>query len=168
MKNSKAGKSSMVVNALIGLFGLIILVYYLISSKSLPTLNEYVAENKEKTGLVSIYFPQGSVYARIATSSADLERGLSGTSSLSEDEGMLFVFDIIGERGFWMRDMAYPIDIVWINSDKTVIGISSDIDPGTYPNIFFPPGPVKYVLELNAGFAEENKIATGTPLTFVI
>jgi uncharacterized membrane protein (UPF0127 family) len=168
MKNTTAGKSSIVITALIGLVGLIVLVSYLVSSKSLPTLNEYVSQKEEKAGLVSVYYPDGTIYARVATSSDDLERGLSGTTSLPDDEGMLFVFDGPGERGFWMRDMAYPIDIVWINSDRVVIGVAPNLSPETYPNIFFPPEPVMYVLELNAGFAEENKIATGTPLTFVI
>ena len=93
---------------------------------------------------------------------------MSGRISLPSNEGMLFVFSESAERGFWMRNMSFPIDIIWINKNKTVIGVSNNIDPETYPNIFFPPSPVKYVLELNAGYAEKNGIASGTPLTFTI
>jgi uncharacterized membrane protein (UPF0127 family) len=81
---------------------------------------------------------------------------------------MLFVFSEVATRGFWMRNMSFPIDIVWIDKNKNVIGILEDVDPDTYPNIFFPPSPVKYVLELNAGYADKNGIASGTPLTFTI
>jgi uncharacterized membrane protein (UPF0127 family) len=81
---------------------------------------------------------------------------------------MIFVFGEAGKRGFWMHNMAFPIDIVWVNENKIVIGVTPDVSPETYPNIFFPPEPVKYVVELNAGYAEENNIASGTPLTFVI
>ncbi len=166
-KKSK-GKSSIILNMVIGLIGLIILVYYLFSYNAISSIDEYVKQNDISYGFVKVETPSGNILARLATSSEDLERGLSGTKSLSYDEGMLFVFQESGSRGFWMHDMSYSIDIIWLNQEKKVIGVTSDISPETYPNIFFPPEPVKYVLELNAGYAEENNIASGTPLTFVI
>lgn len=152
----------------VGFIGLVILVYYLVSYNAIPSINEYTKQSQLNHDFVTVQTPTGDISAKLATSSEDLERGLSGTKSLSYDEGMLFVFEESGSRGFWMHDMAFPIDIIWLDQNKKVIGVTSDISPETYPNIFFPPGPVKYVLELNAGYAEENNIASGTILTFVI
>lgn len=165
MKKKTSNGIPIVLYTLIGLFGLIFLTSYLFSSRSMPTLSEYI---NEKSNLTPIIYPNGKIFAKIATSSEDLERGLGMTKSLPTDEGMLFVFHELGQRGFWMKNMAFPIDIVWINKDKVVVGTSQDISPETYPNIFFPPEPVMYVLELNSGYVRKNEIATGTPLTFVI
>lgn len=154
------------ITALVGLFGLIGLVYYLSSHNSLPTLEEYMSKNSLAVNEILIHAPNGYIKAELATSSEQLEKGLSGRSSLALDAGMLFVFSEVATRGFWMRNMSFPIDIVWVDKNKNVIGITEDVDPDTYPNIFFPPSPVKYVLELNAGYADKNGIASGTPLTF--
>jgi len=168
MKKIQKDKFSIVFNLLVGIIGLIILVSYLVSSNSVPTFDEYIRQNEAKQGFVSVKTPESTIFAKIATSSEDLERGLSGKSSLPYNEGMIFVFEESSSRGFWMHDMAFPIDIVWINKDKVVVGVNSDVSPETYPNIFFPPEPIRYVIELNAGYAEENNIASGTLLTFVI
>lgn len=168
MKNKSSGKISFMVTALFGLVGIIVLVWYMSSSNSIPSLNEYVNKTEEKSGLLNIKTPNGNIFLKIATSSEDLEKGLSGTESIPNDQGMLFAFSEPDKRGFWMLDMSFPIDIVWVDENKTVIGITPNLSPDTYPNIFFPPGPIMYAIELNAGYAEKNGIATGTPLTFVI
>ncbi len=169
MKKKSHG-SNFLLQILAGVIGLTILIYYLVSNQSFPTLNieEYLRKNTIKSNETVIQAPGGIIKAEIATSSQDLERGLSGRVSIDADHGMLFVFPEAASRGFWMRNMFFPIDIIWIDKNKTVIGITKDVDPDTYPNIFFPPAPVRYVLELNAGYAEENGIASGTPLTFTI
>ncbi len=167
MKN-KTNYSSYIFTTIIGIFGLVALVMYLSSNNSLPTLEEYLSKNTISAKETLIHAPNGYIKAELATSSEQLETGLSGRQSMDPGSGMLFVFPVVASRGFWMRNMSFPIDIIWIDKNKTVIGIEKDVAPESYPNIYFPPQPVKYVLELNAGYAEENGIASGTPLTFVI
>ncbi|MFA6341035.1 MAG: DUF192 domain-containing protein, partial [Candidatus Paceibacterota bacterium] len=62
--------------------------------------------------------------------------GLSGRRSLKDDEGMLFIFDKVGNYGFWMKDMLFPIDIIWADADLNVVGIEKDALPSTYPEVF--------------------------------
>jgi len=96
-----------------------------------------------------------SVQVEIADSSDEQILGLSGRDSLDRNSGMLFVYESPTNPGFWMKDMRFPIDIVWISDNLKVIGINKDIQPNSYPKSYYPPGPVKYVLEVNAGVSGE-------------
>jgi len=108
----------------------------------------------------------GGVSLRIdyATSTAVQERGLGGRTNIPDDYGMLFVFPKDGQYGFWMKDMLAPIDIFWLDAKGHVICIAQDVATSTYPNVFYPTKPSRYVLETIAGFARVHDIATGTPL----
>lgn len=93
----------------------------------------------------------------IASSSLARERGLSGRKDLPKDHGLLFVFPIPAKHGFWMRDMNFSIDMIWIRGNA-VIGVTPDVSP--QPNtplwklsIFYPPEVVDKVLEVPAGTA---------------
>lgn len=109
---------------------------------------------------------KGVIHATVASTTEALARGLSGRPPLPKDSGMLFVFSDAGIYGFWMKDMDFPIDVIWINSDKKVSGIVRGVEPGTYPEVFYPPSEIRYVLELNSGGAGDYGIATGTKLVF--
>ena len=89
-------------------------------------------------------------------------QGLSDTPDLAPDTGMLFVFPSDSVVPFWMKDMRYSLDIVWIGSDGTVKDITPDLAPSTYPNSFVPKVPVRYALEVPAGFAMANHVVIGT------
>ena len=92
------------------------------------------------------------------------EQGLSGRADVPHGYGMLFVFDQPGNYGFWMKDMLVPIDIIWLNGDGTIVGIEDSVSPSTYPAPFFPPSPVKLVLETRAGEAKAQGWSVGTKL----
>ena len=77
-------------------------------------------------------------------------QGLSGRKQLGENQGMLFVFEKPGRYGFWMKEMNFPIDIIWIGQDKNVIEIIHSVGPETFPEVFYPSGFVQYVLEISA------------------
>lgn len=85
-------------------------------------------------------------------------RGLSGTPNLGAGEGMFFVFENDGFYRIWMKDMRYAIDILWIEEDGTIIHIEENVTPDTYPKQFTSRVPARYVLEVPAGFVEENNI----------
>ncbi|KKW19850.1 MAG: hypothetical protein UY63_C0005G0033 [Parcubacteria group bacterium GW2011_GWA2_51_10] len=88
-------------------------------------------------------------------------RGLSGRKELAPDEGMLFVFETDGVYGFWMKDMLFPIDIVWLSGGWKVVDIHTHVMPSTYPAIFRPRGPIRYVIEMPAGSATESGLKIG-------
>jgi uncharacterized membrane protein (UPF0127 family) len=103
----------------------------------------------------------------IANNNKERRQGLSGRSSLPQNEGMLFVFEPNGKPTFWMKDMKFPIDIIWINEEGKIVGIQKNVQPesDTPDNDlarYNPPEPVKYVLEVNAGFADTNGIEEGS------
>lgn len=87
--------------------------------------------------------------------------GLSGRENLPEGRGMFFIFDEPSRHGFWMKDMNFAIDIVWIDEEYRIIGIEKEVVPETFPYVFRPEEPVKYVLELPAGFTSRNNIEIG-------
>jgi uncharacterized membrane protein (UPF0127 family) len=108
----------------------------------------------------------GGVSLRIdyATTEAAREKGLGGRTNIPNDYGMLFVFPKDEQYGFWMKDMFVPIDIFWLDDKGQVVSIVQNAATSSYPNVFYPIVPARYVLETAAGFASEHNIATGTPL----
>jgi uncharacterized membrane protein (UPF0127 family) len=102
----------------------------------------------------------------MVTTAAAQEKGLSGRASLAPDSGMLFVFQNEAQRCFWMKDMQFPLDIIWVNKDKRVVYIQPELSPSTYPDSFCPKPPAQYVIELNAGQATQASIRIGETLTF--
>lgn len=102
----------------------------------------------------------------IADTDQERELGLSGTKSLSPDTGKLFVFDATGSYGFWMKDMAYDIDIIWIDSNLRIVAINKGVSKDSYPEIFFPPKEILYVLEVPSGFSTINDIKENQLMSF--
>lgn len=118
------------------------------------------------TQKIFIKTPMGFIQAVISSTTKDVEKGLSGQKDMPFDQGMLFVFSKPAAYGFWMKDMNFSLDFIWMTSDKTVIGVEKNVTPQTYPKVFYPNGEIRYVLELNSGAASNYGIATGTKLVF--
>ena len=89
------------------------------------------------------------------------EQGLGGRQPLSRDSGMLFVFESSGTHCFWMKDMRFSIDMLWINAGKKVTHIEKSVSPSTYPYSFCPTEPSLYVLEVPAGTAAATDVQVG-------
>ena len=102
-----------------------------------------------------------SVVAQIADTACKQELGLSGRSGLAEGMGMLFVFGDEGAHGFWMKDMHFPIDMVWIDRALLVTGVEKNVQPASYPLVYGKNYNSAYVLELPAGFADAHDIMQG-------
>lgn len=92
--------------------------------------------------------------------------GLSGRDSLAPDHGMLFVFEKPDRYGFWMPEMRFSIDIIWIDTEKKIVHIEKNVSPDSYPKVFTPELPAKYVLEVPAGFSAENNVRVGEVVDF--
>lgn len=94
----------------------------------------------------------------VADTPAERALGLSGRASLAPDQGMMFVFPNAGQWGIWMKDMKFPLDIIWLDEQKEIVHIEENVLPETYPKVFTPLVPAKYVLEVNAGFVKSQGI----------
>jgi uncharacterized membrane protein (UPF0127 family) len=103
-----------------------------------------------------------TVRAEVASTSAAREQGLSGHLPLGTNEGMLFVFDWSDKYGFWMKDMLFAIDIIWIDEEGVVVTVAPSVGPESYPEVFYPSRAARYVLEVPAGFSKTHGIAEGT------
>ncbi len=99
-----------------------------------------------------------TISLEIADTPALQEQGLSDRATLAQDHGMLFVFPTSGYEHFWMKDMHFPLDIIYLDSNDRVVTIFADVAPDTYPKTIAPAAPAKYVLEVNAGFAKQNSM----------
>ena len=95
------------------------------------------------------------------------EQGLSGHKPLGMNEGMLFAFPEEGFHSFWMKDMTFPIDILWLDSDYHIMDVRERAQPSSYPEIFTPRMPSQYVLELPEGFFENHSLKIGNTLEII-
>lgn len=109
-------------------------------------------------------FGEVSLKVDYATSTSAQERGLSGRANVSDNYGMLFVFAKDGRYGIWMKDMLVPIDIFWLDANGHVVFIEEGVATSTYPSVFYPSTPARYVLETIAGFARAHDIKIGSVL----
>lgn len=109
--------------------------------------------------------PQGCISLEYASTPAAQQQGLSGRNNLPATQAMLFAYDTPGKRCLWMKDMRFSLDMVWLDADKRIIAIESDIAPATYPDSFCFEG-AQYVLELLAGAVAQNQLAVGQQLNF--
>lgn len=102
-----------------------------------------------------------TVEVQILDTEALRAQGLSGVESLPATTGRLFIFPQDGEWGIWMKEMSFPIDIIWIDSLGEVVTIKEGATPESYPEVFFPAAPVRYVVEVNAGKTAEWGLTAG-------
>jgi len=133
------------------LFGIIFGVYLSVYSEN---------TNKEKRH-ITVSFQKVSVTAEIADSNALRVLGLSGRKSLSDKEGMWFIFPSDGYHSFWMKEMHFPIDIIWLDKNLRVIYIKENATPESYPETFIPFVADRFVLEVPAGFTQEYDVFIG-------
>jgi uncharacterized protein len=104
------------------------------------------------------------IQAEVASNDAQREAGLSGRKSLPSGQGMLFVFPQPANEGFWMKEMNFPLDILYADASGTIVTIWPNLSPSTYPQAFYPTSPAQYVLELPANFAAQHNIVVGSKI----
>ncbi len=104
----------------------------------------------------------------VAVTPKEKEVGLGNKKSLAADHGMLFVYDHKEVFPFWMKNMRFPIDIIWID-DRTIVDISKNVPvsdkPVTELPIYHPNVPIDKVLELPAGTTDRVGIIIGDKIT---
>jgi hypothetical protein len=103
-------------------------------------------------------------HAEMADTLRSRAQGLSGRKNLNETNAMLFKFQIPATYSFWMKDMNFPLDIVWIR-DGMIVGISENVPPpsGKFLDLptYAPPSQVDSVLEINAGLSQKLGLKPG-------
>jgi len=107
-----------------------------------------------------------SLFVEIADTEEERRKGLSDRVSLDESSGMLFIFDQPSAGGIWMKNMHFPIDIIWIDENYSIIDIKQNAQPESFPEVFYPKTNAKYVLEVNANFTKQHDIFVGDQVHF--
>ena len=121
----------------------------------------------KKTPIITI---NGQSFKAItAVSQQEQEVGLSETESLQQDQGMIFLFEKPDYYSFWMKNMKFPIDIIYINQD-TIVTIKTNAQPPKNnqesPIIYTPTKPSDKVLEIQAGLSEKYKFKNGDKVKY--
>jgi len=103
----------------------------------------------------------------VAKTEADKAQGLSNRAPLPPDTGMLFVYDQPQISAFWMKDMNFALDFIWINNDQ-VVELTENVQPEDYqpPKSFQPQVPVTSVLEVNSGTVKNLGLQVGDLVEF--
>ncbi|MBX4188500.1 DUF192 domain-containing protein [Candidatus Saccharibacteria bacterium] len=105
-----------------------------------------------------------------AKSSKEFTTGLGGRACIPEDRAMLFAFSRPSQYKFWMKDMKFPIDIIWISSDRKIAGIETNVQPSSYYSklpyfINDPKHPAQFVIEVKANTSTELNMQLGNTVT---
>ncbi len=120
---------------------------------------------------IKLYFPDGyEVTAELAVKEEDRARGLMFREEIHENQGMLFLFEEEGIHSFWMKNMRFPIDILWLDRDKRIVHIEARVPPcprDPCPS-YAPPAAAAFVLELKSGCAERHRLRVYDRLEFIL
>lgn len=102
----------------------------------------------------------------MAADEGSRNKGLSGRPFIKSNQAMLFAFQKPDTYCFWMKDMHFPIDIIWVDSNKDIIGTAEKLAPSSYPKTFCSPKPVQYVFEVSAGQVPAAGVRPGQRVNF--
>jgi uncharacterized membrane protein (UPF0127 family) len=104
------------------------------------------------------------ISVEIVRTKAARTQGLSGRTSLAPDRGMLFVFDRPDYYHFWMKEMYFPLDIIWLDENMAVVDLTANLTPSSYPSTVTSKRPARFILEVKAGYAEQIGLKIGDRL----
>lgn len=134
--------------------------------------NEIIETEKiefTKEGELSLLKPNGDLLRtldiEIADNAYERQTGLMYRESMQNDEAMLFIFDNEAPRSFYMKNTYIPLDIIYYAADSTAVSLQENttpLDETSLPS----EGPAKFVLEINAGLADQWNIEVGDKISF--
>ena len=144
------------MNKLIIIFALFLLlvggvVYYKLIATQMKNINGKVTINKQVFNIEAV------------KTDKDKQIGLTKYTAIKDNQGMLFVFDPASETSFWMKNMKFPIDIIFIKDDTIVSFVENAPipTPNAEPPIYQSEVPVNYVLEINDVLIKKYNIKKG-------
>ena len=154
--------------------GLMVLLWVFLAILGCSTSQDGLATDipADESGAAIVSIGNATYSVDLAISPEERQQGLSGREQMGLDAGMLFVFE--GERplAFWMKEMHFPLDIIWIDAQCRLIEVAKEVPPplpGT-SNDEIPrvqsPLPARYVLEVNAGEVTREGLKPGDIVEF--
>ena len=101
----------------------------------------------------------------IADTDYDIQTGLMYRNSMDPNQGMLFIFDDVRERFFYMKNTQIPLDIIYIDANQKIVSFQKNakpLDESSLPSNI----PAKYVLEVNAGLVDTWLVKEGDSISY--
>ena len=141
----------------------LILVFYFLYSAFFNSKEQEDPEYEMK----NLRIGNATVSVKVADTDEKRRVGLMNAASLSENEGMIFVFDYPAYHSFWMKDTLIPLEILFIDEDWKITDIK-EMDPceGVDCAAYSPSKKILYAVELNGNFSERHGISTGETVGF--
>lgn len=102
----------------------------------------------------------------IASNNQSRALGLSGRVCIPDDTAMLFSFPDSDTRCFWMKDMRFPIDMIWVNANDVITHVEQGVKPASYPESYCGSGPAQSVIEVGEGMAARYGLTPGVIVNF--
>jgi uncharacterized membrane protein (UPF0127 family) len=101
-----------------------------------------------------------------AKTASQQELGLSYRDCIPKYAAMIFLFPLDDKFGIWMKNMAFAIDVIWLDKDKKVVTIEEDMQPSSYPKIYYPTADIRYVIEMAPGSVDSMGVAVGDTMNW--
>lgn len=146
------------------IFIILLIILIFLFSFMMFFLEEVLSENKINAVCIS----KNCFEVEIADNQIKRQIGLSSYDSLDKDSGMLFIFESEDEYSFWMKNMSFPLDIIWINEEREIVYIAQSVSPCNDLDcpLIKPNKKAIYILEINSGLADELIFSLGDRVEF--
>ena len=139
------------VYIIIGILILILSIYSLRNGHNVLNKESYV-----------IFENQKKVKVEIADNDKERTYGLMNREKLDYNSGMIFIFNDEKIRNFWMKNTLIPLDIIFVDSNLTIVNIANAEPCKSDPcSLYNSEKETKYVIEVNLGYTKDNRILTG-------
>src|SRR3990167_3255985 len=154
----------------------LVIVFFIIFGRGFST-GEFLTQTAtdsaqtQKKESTQVAIKDFTIQVKIADEPKEHQTGLADLSSLPIGEGMLFVFDKSAPYVFWMKDVEFAIDIIWIDENKKIVDIAPNVPPEPDKGEkeltrYKPKSDAKYVLEINAGLSALHNLQIGDQVSF--
>jgi len=101
----------------------------------------------------------------IADNEYETATGLMYRSSMEPEQGMLFIFDDVAMRSFYMKNTEFPLDIIFLDDERQIVSFQKNAQPFN-ENGLTSKVPAKYVLEINAGMSDKWSLNVGDRISY--
>jgi uncharacterized membrane protein (UPF0127 family) len=116
-----------------------------------------------------VILPNGSVIVvEVVADDESRAQGLMYRDHLDPAAGMLFLFGEDQRHSFWMKNTRIPLDMIFIDANRRIVGIERDVPPCKVQDCpsYGPDADSRYVLELAGGVAKQHGLKDGDVLRF--
>ena len=126
----------------------------------------YCRRNQIDGKELTIYISGNPVKVKVAANEETKQAGFMNSDEPSGDNGMLFVYDIDSILRFWMKNVKFPLDIIFFNSDMEEVDRLNMTEykgePDNQLKIYMPKKPARFAVELPSGWCDKNLKDKGT------